>query len=162
MIVLFTVAGLLLSNTAGLSSIKRSAPDFTLTDIEGKKVSLSDFKGKVVFMDIWATWCPPCMAEMKSAKSLKEKYKDNHDIVFLYISIDKDEERWKEIVKKKEIKGVHLISKGGDEEAILQKYDVPSIPRFVIVDKQGNIADWNAKWPSDPELTSDLDRLLGK
>jgi peroxiredoxin len=144
------------------SSIQKKAPDFTLKDISGKSVSLSDFKGKVVYLDIWATWCMPCMAEMGKSKKLKEHFKDNDKIVFLYISIDKDEDRWKEVVKKKDIKGVHLISRGGDEAGILQKYDVPSIPRYVLIDKEGNVVEWNAKWPSDPEAKEDIEKLLGK
>jgi peroxiredoxin len=144
------------------SKVQVKAPDFTLTDISGNKVSLSDYKGKVVYMDVWATWCMPCMAEMGKSKKIKDHFKDNKDVVFLYISIDKDESRWKDVVKKKDIKGVHLISKDGQEAGILEKYQVPSIPRYVLIDKNGNISQWEAKWPSDPEAITDIEKLLGK
>jgi peroxiredoxin len=157
-----TVTALFLSHTMGLSNRKIAAPDFTLMDIDGNKVSLHDFKGKVVYLDIWASWCPPCLAQMAPAKKLKEQFHDNKDIVFLYVSIDKDEQRWKDMVKKKDIKGIHLLSKGGEEEGIVQKYDVPAIPKFVLIDKQGNIADGDAKWPSDSELKDDIEKLLAK
>jgi thioredoxin-related protein len=83
--------------------------------------------------------------------------------VFLYVSIDQDEDRWKEMVRKKDIKGVHLISKNGDEDGIKQKYQVYQIPRFVLIDKNGNIVDGEAKMPSDKEeLIADIERLLAK
>jgi thiol-disulfide isomerase/thioredoxin len=157
------ICGLFLTNSPVLSNKKSAvAPSFTLTNIEGKKVSLSDFKGKVIYMDVWASWCGPCILEMKSAKKVKEHFKDNKNIVFLYISIDKDEQSWKDMVEKKDIKGIHLISKGGMEEGILQKYDVPAIPKFVLIDKEGNIADANAKWPSDSDIIDDIQKLLPK
>lgn len=162
---IFTIAALFLCHTIGLSNKNLSpAPEFTLTDINGNKVSLSDFKGKVVYMDVWATWCAPCIYEINKAKSLKKHFKDQVDkeIVFLYISIDTDEKSWKNMVKKKDIQGVHLLSKGGEEEAILQKYNVPSIPKFVLIDKEGNIVDGNAKAPSNPELIDDIETLLAQ
>ncbi|MFN3403607.1 MAG: TlpA family protein disulfide reductase [Cytophagaceae bacterium] len=138
------------------------APDFTLTDINGQKVSLKDFRGKVVYMDIWATWCAPCMISIKKSKPLKEHYKNNPNVVFLYVSIDKDVERWKKVVHEKEIKGVHLISVGGSEENILQKYNADYIPRYVLIDKNGNISAANAKGPEDSDLINDIDKLLEK
>ena len=64
------------------------------------------------------------------------------------------------MVKKKDIKGIHLISKGGKEEGIIQKYEAPAIPKFVLIDTNGDIADANAKWPSEPELIDDIQKLL--
>jgi thiol-disulfide isomerase/thioredoxin len=146
-----------------IESKKAAAPDFTLKDINGKEVSLHSFKGKVVYMDIWASWCAPCLGEMNKAKSVKQHFQGNENIVFLYVSIDQDEDRWKEMVRKKDIKGVHLISKNGDEDGIKQKYQVYQIPRFVLIDKNGNIVDGEAKMPSDKEeLIADIERLLAK
>jgi thiol-disulfide isomerase/thioredoxin len=146
-----------------IESKKTAAPDFTLKDINGKEVSLHSFKGKVVYMDIWASWCAPCLGEMNKAKSVKQHFQGNENIVFLYVSIDQDEDRWKEMVRKKDIKGVHLISKNGDEDGIKQKYQVYQIPRFVLIDKNGNIVDGEAKMPSDKEeLIADIERLLAK
>jgi thiol-disulfide isomerase/thioredoxin len=162
--VFFIIAALFSAHTFGLSNaaIVNVAPDFTLPDLEGNKVSLSDFKGKVVYMDIWASWCPPCLSEIGKSKKLKEHFHENNDIVFLYVSIDKDEVRWKDMVRKKDIQGVHLISKGGNDEGIIQKYDVPAIPKFVLIDKNGNIVDGDAKWPSDSDLIEDIEKLLAK
>lgn len=139
-----------------------AAPDFTLSDIHGNKVSLSDFKGKVVYMDIWATWCMPCMMEMNKSKSLKEKYKDNKDLVFLYVSIDKNIDKWKSTVKSKGFTGVHVNSKEGKEESITEKYKATYIPRYILIDREGNIVDEDAKRPSDAALVDDLENALKK
>jgi thiol-disulfide isomerase/thioredoxin len=76
------------------------APDFTLTDINGEEVSLSDFQGKVVYLDFWASWCGPCMREVPFAKELKKRMAGQDDLVFLYISIDTDEEAWRRTVAR--------------------------------------------------------------
>lgn len=158
-----TIVLVITAQTFGLSRrMLPSAPGFTLKDIEGKEVSLSDFKGKVIYLDIWASWCAPCIAEINKAKKVKEHFKNEKDLVFLYISIDKDDKRWKETVRKKDITGVHLISKGGEEEGILQKYDVPAIPKFVLIDRNGDIVFGDAKPPSDPDLIADLETALKK
>lgn len=138
------------------------APGFTLTDVDGKKVSLSDFRGKVVYLDIWASWCPPCLSEIKKAKTLKEHFHGRTDIVFLYISIDEDEDKWKATIKKRDIKGVHLISKRGEDQDIIQKYNAPSIPKFVLIDKNGNLAKADAKWPSEDGVIEEIEAVLAK
>jgi peroxiredoxin len=138
----------------------KPAPNFKLDNLDGGKTSLSDLKGKVVYMDIWATWCRPCLEEMKKGKKLKEAFADNKDVVFLYVSIDKEEQKWKNYVKSNHISGVHLISREGTEEGILERYDVPYIPRFVLIDKEGNIVQYEAKAPSDVSLVQDIKALL--
>ncbi|WMJ73784.1 TlpA disulfide reductase family protein [Cytophagaceae bacterium ABcell3] len=132
---------------------------FTLRDIDGKNVSLSDFKGKVVFIDYWATWCMPCLVEINKSKYLKEHYADADDVVFLYVSIDKDEEKWKKMVEKKGIEGTHLISLEGKEDNLLQKFGIEAIPRFMLVDKSGKIVDFDARNPSDKKIIKDIDKL---
>lgn len=141
-------------------ALGKPAPDFKLENLEGGQTSLSDFKGKVVYLDIWATWCRPCLEEMKKGKKLKEAFVDNKDVVFLYISIDKEAEKWRSYVKNNNIHGSHLISREGAEEKILERYDVPYIPRFVLIDKQGNIVQYEAKAPSDASIEADIKALL--
>lgn len=139
------------------------APEVTLNDINGKKVHLSDFKGKVVYLDIWASWCGPCLYEMKNSGPLKKHFKDNGDVVFVYISIDSDLESWKAMVKKRAIHGVHLISKEGLEDDVRGKFNTVTIPRYILIDKKGNIADNDAKRPSEGELIiSDIEKLLAQ
>jgi peroxiredoxin len=138
----------------------KPAPNFKLENLDGGQTSLSDFKGKVVYLDIWATWCKPCLEEMKKGKKLKEAFTGNKDVIFLYISIDKEAEKWKNYVKNNSIQGVHLISREGAEEKILERYDVPYIPRFVLIDKEGNIVQYEAKAPSDGSIETDIKNLL--
>lgn len=123
------------------------APDFSLPDISGKMVSLSDFKGKVVYIDIWASWCVACRAEIYHTKKLIEKYKDK-DVVFLYVSIDTKADLWQKLIFEMKIPGVHLISGKHFESDVLKHYLASGIPHYALIDKQGNIAINNANSPS--------------
>jgi len=123
------------------------APSFTLTDINGKQVSLSDFRGKVVYLDFWASWCGPCMREIPHAKELKKKFEEREDLVFLYISVDEDEAAWRRTVEAQDIKGVHLNVKGMGRETA-QMYNVKGVPTFFIIDKDGVINNNNPGRPS--------------
>ncbi len=135
------------------------APLFTFKDIEGKEVSLSDFKGKVVYLDIWASWCGPCIAEIPHAKKLKERMKDK-DIVFLYVTIDEDEKAWKDMVKNKEMEGVHLISEGGWASKINKLYGVNGVPTYFLIGKDGKIFNNRPPRPSSPEIDKELEKAL--
>ena len=137
------------------------APEFELEDIDGNKVSLEDFRGKVVYLDFWASWCPPCMREVPYAKELKERFDDVDDLVFLYISVDEDEEAWKSTVDEREIEGVHLNIEGRDNE-VSNSYNLGSIPSYLIIDRNGVIFDNNAKRPSHEGIDEDLKEALEK
>lgn len=130
------------------------APAFTYKDINGKDVSLSDFKGKLVYMDIWATWCGPCIMQMPALKELEEKYK-NEDIVFLSISIDpeKDKGEWEKMVKEENLKGVQLYA--GQESNFPIDYKIEYIPRFILISPNGDILMDNAPSPMD-EMTESI------
>jgi len=140
-----------------------AAPNFTLDDITGKKVSLSDFKGKVVYIDFWATWCGPCLAEIPHSKKLKDKFVGNDSIVFMYVSVDNEDyiEEWKALVKKKGLTGVQLIARdGGKEERVGERYGLQFIPRFVLIDKMGRVANFEAPAPSDSHAEVLIKQLL--
>ena len=131
------------------------APGFTMMDIEGKQVSLSDFLGKVVYLDFWASWCGPCMREMPHFKELKKRMADQPDLVFLYISIDTDTQAWRNTVERHEISGVHLNTPGR-ERGVPALYNVKWIPCFYLIGRDGNIVSNRPPKPSDP----DIDRIL--
>ncbi|MBK8955059.1 MAG: TlpA family protein disulfide reductase [Saprospiraceae bacterium] len=139
-------------------AVGQPAPQFSLVDLNGQKVSLSDFKGKVVYMDIWASWCGPCVREIPFAKKLEEAL-HGKDIVFLNVSIDENLESWKKIIKDKDIKGIHVNSKGGSEAEFSKLYNVSGIPKYFIIDKNGLIANNNPQRPSG-NVKEELEALL--
>jgi len=135
--------------------------EFSYKDSNDKPVQFSDFKGKYVYIDLWATWCAPCKAEIPHMKKLEEDYHDKN-IAFISISLDKikDTQKWKDFVKNKELQGIQLMADKDFDSAIAVNYDVNSIPRFLLFDPQGNILNVNEKRPSEPELRMVLDKLL--
>lgn len=108
------------------------APDFTLKDVDGKTYSLRDFKGSVVFLDFWASWCPPCRASIPGIIELSREYKD---VVILGINLDSDKSKGIKFAKAKNINYPVLL----DGFDVAQKYGVRGIPSFVLIDKKGNI-----------------------
>jgi peroxiredoxin len=119
------------------------APDFTLEDEYGKPCSLSQFKGKVVFITFWSSSCAPCIAEIKTCnKTVTEKYK-NDPVVFVNISLDENTKKWKSAIKKYSIKGVNLMVRNGWADEVVKKYKVGAIPCHIAIDKQAIIRSYN-------------------
>jgi len=134
---------------------------FTYKDQHGKDVSFSDFKGKLVYIDVWATWCSPCKKQIPYIKQL-EKELHGEAIQFVSISLDKpkDHEKWKQFIKDEELTGVQLFSDNAFNTRIAKDYKINAIPRFLLFDKEGKIVDSDAKRPSNPELKQQLIKLL--
>ena len=129
---------LLLSFTfacANNNSNKTAAPDFTLQSIDGKMISLSDFKGKMVFLDFWATWCPPCRASIPAVKELHAKFAGREDIVIIGINVGESKETVINFVKQNNINYMTLLA----DKSVTSKYSISGIPRFIIIGKDGNI-----------------------
>ena len=115
--------------------------------------SLSDFKGSYVYIDVWATWCAPCKAEIPFLKAIEEEYHDKN-ITFISLSVDKEGayETWKKMVSEENLGGVQLLADKDFESDFIKKYRINAIPRFILIDPDGNIVDADAPRPSNPEL----------
>lgn len=135
--------------------------DFTCPDVNGKMVSLSDFKGKIVLVDVWATWCGPCKAEIPYLKQLEEEMKGT-DVVFIGVSVDKaeDKQKWIDFVKKENLPGIQIHS--ADWGVMKTGYNIQSIPRFMLFDREGNFISDSAPRPSSPQLKKILENELNK
>lgn len=129
----------------------KPAPNFTFADINGNAVSLSDFKGKMVYIDAWATWCGPCIREVPALKAFIEENK-NGDVVFMQVSVDRTAQhgKWASMVNENQVDAVQLFT-GDNDKGFGVDYMIKSIPRFILIDKDGNFISSDAPRPSDPE-----------
>ena len=128
---------------------------------------ITPFAGKVIYIDIWATTCAPCLQALAEADKAKQKISCSDDVIFLYLSVDRDRahEKWEKIINHYNLEGYHyrvnehtaqiIYTTFGDSRGVL------SIPRYVIVDKNGKIAFTNAAPLADtPKVTEQLKTLL--
>ncbi len=119
----------------------------------GGTTSLSDLKGKYVYVDVWATWCGPCKAEIPSLKKVEKAY-HGKNIEFVSISVDKakDHDAWKTMVADKELSGIQLFADKDWGSDFVKGYGIQGIPRFILIDTEGNIVNADAPRPSSPKL----------
>lgn len=134
------------------------APDFSATTRDGKEVKLSDLKGKNVYIDVWATWCGPCIKEIPSLQKMEAKYHDEN-VEFVSVSIDKesDREKWMKFVEQRELGGTQIMTKNAWRSEIAQQYNIDGIPRFIMVDANGALVSADAPRPSN---TGAFDNML--
>lgn len=137
------------------------SPEFTnYENFNGGTSSLKDFKGKYVYIDVWATWCGPCIGEIPSLKKIEKKY-HNKNIAFVSISIDKqkDKDKWKKMVADKELVGTQLFADKDWKSKFVEDYQIKGIPRFILLDKEGKIIDANAPRPSSKKIEEIFNNL---
>ena len=116
-----------------MKMINNQAFEITGKDIHEKNIKLSDFKGKIVYLDFWATWCGLCIKEMPFSVKLQEKFKKKNEIIFLFVSIDQDINKWKIYLKKHpKFTGIHIILKKEDMDEVKNSYAIFGIPRYIL------------------------------
>ncbi|NML21579.1 TlpA family protein disulfide reductase [Pseudoflavitalea sp. G-6-1-2] len=148
---------------APLALFKEGEPalNFNYPDNNGKMVSLASLKGKVVLVDLWATWCGPCKFQIPYLKKLeKEMHGTDLEIVSITIDTEKDKEKWKDMIRQDTLGGIQLFA--GVTGDIRSYYKVEGIPRFMLFDRQGRIINVNAPRPSDPALKELLLKALAE
>lgn len=125
------------------------SPSFNYPDSSGKNISLESLKGKLVYVDVWATWCGPCKAQIPFLKQLEEKYREE-DIAFVSLSIDqlKNISKWKNMIVDKELEGIQIIADKAWRSKFVTDYVIEGIPRFILIDKDGNLMDPMAPRPA--------------
>jgi thiol-disulfide isomerase/thioredoxin len=136
------------------------AVNFTAIDVSGHKVNLADLKGKVIYIDLWATWCGPCLNEMPKFDEIKDQYRNDPKVVFLSLSIDDDNQlqRWRQNMAGRDAKGLQWQVNRNK----LMAYNITTIPRALLIDKDFNMVSMNAPLPSSNNLSAIIDKLLTK
>lgn len=131
--------------------------EWGLMGLDDKPLMLNSMKGKVIYVDFWASWCGPCKREFPYSMQMIDKLteKQKKKIEFLFISIDDDNETWKNVLSKNKLGGQHGWISGGWAAKLLSKYNVNSIPRYMIINQNGAVVNPNAPRPSEAE-TFDL------
>jgi thiol-disulfide isomerase/thioredoxin len=142
----------------GLSN-GNQAPNFEFYNEKDELISLESLNDYVIYLDIWATWCKPCIEEIGPSNKLQKKL-SNKKIKFISVCIESKKESWSRIIKEKEFSGIQLFCPKTKEDIFKENYLVESLPRYLIIDKNGKIHDFNARKPSDNELEQELLKLL--
>ncbi len=141
-------------------AVGKASPTFEYENFKGGKTSLESLKGKYVYIDVWATWCGPCRKEIPSLQKIEEDY-HGKNIEFVSLSIDtkKDYEKWRKFVEEKKLGGIQLFADNDWNSKFVTDYAIEGIPRFILIDPNGNIVSADAPRPSDPKLIAKFDEL---
>lgn len=134
------------------------APDITLDLPDGKQVQLKDIcKGKFTYIDVWATWCGPCKMEIPFMEKLVERFKGNDKVMFISISVDENVDAWKKMIEKDKPQWAQYNIHGKTNQQFSADWGITGIPRFIMIDKDGNIFAADATRPSNEETAKTIE-----
>ncbi|PIF34331.1 thiol-disulfide isomerase/thioredoxin [Flavobacterium sp. 9] len=147
-------------NATNALQLGNPSPKFDYENQKGGKIALENLKGKYIYIDLWATWCGPCLEQIPFLQKIEEQYKGKN-IEFVSISIDaaKDRGKWSKFVTEKQLGGIQLLAENEWESKFIRDYNVQGIPTFILLDPNGNIISARAPTPSDPKLIELLNSL---
>ena len=144
----------------------KPAPDIEFTDKEGKIHHLSEYKGKVLFVDIWGTWCAPCIAEFPHLRAIQEHFKDNPDVMIMSLScdIERKPERWLPFLQQRgdEITWHQFMLTKEGNKVTSDVYHIFGIPHFMLIDKEGNFVSYDGPHPSLADPIKEIEKVLQK
>jgi thiol-disulfide isomerase/thioredoxin len=141
----------------------KPAPEFVGYTLEGKKISIKDLKGKIIYIDVWATWCRPCVGEIPASKLLQQEFSKEEKIQFLNVSVDSKKSSWEKFMNNdKTWKGLHIIIDPDKIDSFYATYKLVAVPEYILIDQSGNIVNMKAPRPSDEKVKAEIRQLLAK
>lgn len=149
------------ASTLSPKSIMINTDDLNSTDVF--KTIMEKYKGKIVYVDIWATWCAPCLAEMGNAKRLRDSLGDEKDVVFVYICTSStDKAQWRNLLAGHQIEGENYYLNDAQSSQLNKELHIKSIPHYVLLNKDGEIVANHTSTPGQPATLSAIKVLLAK
>ena len=140
------------------------APAFTLPDASNNMISLSQFRGKLIYLDFWGSWCMPCLKELPALQALEEKFKNDTSVVFISIALEGGSQvfEWKKTLEYRELKGVQLLAIDQFGNPVAKMYGIQSVPTFMLIAPDGTFINAAAPRPSDPAAEQAIRNALKK
>ncbi|MNK00804.1 Thiol-disulfide oxidoreductase ResA [compost metagenome] len=142
--------------------VGKPAPDFALPDTDGKLVRSSDFKGKMLVIDCWGTWCGPCKETLPLFRAIAANYKDSTDVAFITIALEtKDGIDWREYIKEHKMEqeiNLHLVNGSKDHDFFRDIYKMNTYPRYIVLDRKGNFLDSHLEHPNQKSFKEKVDQ----
>ena len=136
------------------------APDFEMSDVNGKKCRLSDLKGKYLFIDFWATWCAPCREEIPHMAKLQEHFAGDSRIALVSISVDANVKTWKKFLEKEQPAWAQYVVDAENNAILDKEYRIFGIPHFTLLDPEGRFVQYSFARPSFPGCMEEIERII--
>jgi len=114
--------------------------NFTLKNTLGETVSLSDYSGKTIYLDFWASWCRPCVRKLQVMQDVKDSLEDSENIIFIHISFDNDQKEWTKMIDEHGFTGIHLNAPESTKSKVAKLYNINALPEYFIITQQSTFA----------------------